>query len=256
MGAPISGHCACRGAASVWGAMTADTEGVAEIETELFMPRRPGRGLGERRVNLAVALAVLAATVLGAALGGIWIGYRFFWKPPEVISRLDVEIQHWRQVVEQDPGNFEALYKLGWSYYQKADIAQALTYTEAAVGLQPDHAGSLFNLGLMYSDLQLHDQALVQFKLLADRYPRHELAWLALGRTYLELGRSDDALKALLHTIEINPASADIRFALGTAYERRSDSERALAEYREAIRYDPKHAPATTALRRMGVTEP
>lgn len=206
-----------------------------------------------RETSIPTAIGVLVATFLLVLSVGLFVGYRFFWNQFDQTSRLDAEAARWSGELDRDANNFQAVYQLGWTYFQKGDLARALAYNQKAVELQSQHAGAIYNLGMTYFGLKQYESAGVQFKRLADQYPRHELAWLSLGRTYLELGKKDEAVQALEHTLAINPTSSDIRFSLGQAYDQTGKKDAAIAQYKEALRYDPQYKQATEALSRLGV---
>lgn len=209
----------------------------------------------ETRVSLLMAAAVVLGTVGLVVAVGLYIGYRTVWNQFDRTDRLTAETARWSEAAATNPGDFEAQYQLGWSQFQRGNLAEALEAFQAAVDLKPEHVGALYNLGLTYFELKQYDQAVAPFKAVAERFSRHELAWLSLGRSYLEMGQLDQALSALLHAAGINPSSADTRFYLGTAHERLGNIEVAIQEYRESLRYDPLYKEATEALRRLGVTD-
>lgn len=205
-------------------------------------------------ISLLAALGILLGTFVLVLTVGLVVGYQFYWNKFDQTPRLDAEVAKWSGLLAQEPDNFEAAYQLGWSYFQKGDLDEALEYSRKAAELRPEHAGALYNIGITYFALQQFEPASLAFKQLADQYPRHELAWYGLGRSYLELGRTEEARTTLEHTQVINPTSSDVTYTLGQAYERLGEREKAIEAYQTALRFDPMYKSASEALEKLGVT--
>ncbi len=121
-------------------------------------------------------------------------------------KKYDVAIGTLKQIVENDPNDFQAWTELGTAYLLKEDPAKAESAYQKAVEIRP----------------------------------RFFLAALALGRVYLAGKKFDEAVEILNNAVKLQPQSADANHLLGEAYLQIKKGSQAVGYLNEAIRLDPQ----------------
>jgi tetratricopeptide (TPR) repeat protein len=115
-------------------------------------------------------------------------------------------ILHYRQVLEQKPGLYEAELNLGIVLFEEKQFAAALPLLESAVATKP-----------------------------AEFRPRY-----FLGRTYYELNRVGDAETALAEAVKADPQSGQAALLLARVLVRQDKIAAAAEQYRRAAEVDPE----------------
>lgn len=110
-----------------------------------------------------------------------------------------------KQLVANDPNDFQAWTELGTVYLLSKDLAEAEKAYEQSTGVRPT-----FFLGLMN-----------------------------LGRVRLMQQKFDAAIPVLSKAVEVKPASADANFYLGEAYLQIKKGSKAVGYFYEALKLDP-----------------
>lgn len=111
-----------------------------------------------------------------------------------------------RQLVENDPSDFQAWTELGTAYLLKDDAVNAETSYQKAIQIRP----------------------------------KFFLANLALGRVYLVEKKFNEAVEVLSGAVKLQPQSADANQMLGEAYLQVKKGSAAVGYLNEAIRLDPQ----------------
>lgn len=179
----------------------------------------------------------------------------------------------YRRILDQSPGQLDALQLLGVIEYQKGNFQDAADLLERAVGLAPREAGILCNLGLALLQLERPADALVALdRALAvkSNFPealsnrgnalralgRHKEAAASyrravrfrpdfaealhnLGATLLELQRPGDALESLDRVLALVSNNGEAHYWRGNALLALDRPEEALASYRHALQLRP-----------------
>src|ERR1700748_38208 len=104
-------------------------------------------------------------------------------------GRLDEACALYEQTLAADPNNAEALYLLGYLWFQKGELRRALELIGRAIDLQPSNAGYRYNRALILQQTNLLEAAAVDFQHVANAEPADLGAWEGLGETQLRLGR-------------------------------------------------------------------
>ena len=72
--------------------------------------------------------------------------------------------ENFKQVLEQDPANIEAIRGLARSYMQMGKYQEALALFNQAIALQPDYAPSYANRGILHDRMQQHSAAVADYR--------------------------------------------------------------------------------------------
>ncbi len=121
-----------------------------------------------------------------------------------------------RQVIAQDPRNFEAQANLAFAYLQAERYDKAVAQYNRALSLDPKNAD----------------------------------CWANIGFAYQKLGKMGKAADAIYHSVELNPNNVDARMNLAALYENAGAFDKAVTQYEEAIRTDGKRGEAYSGVAR------
>lgn len=103
---------------------------------------------------------------------------------------------------------YSALSNLGWAYYGKGDLVDAMTELRQAVLINPDYCVGHYRLAQVYLDYGLTEQALEEASMVLenDRCPIQD-AHRIVGVANLRLGMGDDAAQAFQSCVSLAPRS-------------------------------------------------
>ena len=205
----------------------------------------------EPEIRLAKAISITVSVLIGFVLLWTFLGYSFIRQRGDFTTRLDNEKSRYEDQLTSVPVNIEALFHLGWTYYQKKNLDRAEDVYLQVIALKPKHAGARYNLGLVYLDKGKYALAEKEFIFLVTRYPRHKDALVGLGKSQIELGKFAEADVVLRQALVLEPTSADAHYFLGLALEKKASLEEARKEYKLALRYVPDYQQALQALKRV-----
>lgn len=181
-----------------------------------------------------------------------------------------------REVLAQDPRNFDALLFLGMIAYQQRRHAQAAELMSRAVAINPSHAPAFNNLGIAleasgdaeqaagayqralalqptYADPHVNlgallatrgdlDRAAASFRRALELAPGQPVILGNLGNVLRELGKLDEAEACLRRSLDSDPRRAPTYAFLGQVLQAQGRSSDAIASYRESLALDPRSA--------------
>jgi predicted TPR repeat methyltransferase len=124
-------------------------------------------------------------------------------------GRLEPAQALYRQVLELDPRQFDALHLLGVIARQQGDTAGAMSLISQAIAVDDAQANAHCNLGVALLDAGLAEDALASHERAIERNPAYALAWSNRGNALRKLGRLDDALLSYQRALELQPTYAE-----------------------------------------------
>ncbi|HEX9297066.1 MAG TPA: tetratricopeptide repeat protein [Polyangiaceae bacterium] len=187
----------------------------------------------------------------------------------ERVKKPDVCIDLWREVLESDPDNVEALGNLGGLYERAKDYSALATVLEKQSELTYDPAQRtqiLGKLAVIYGDRLNNDEGAVSaWRTLLTLDPNDRKAQEALKKKYLALGRWDDLeifysetgkWDEFIRVLETQEAreqdkAAKIGLLMKIAElwgDKKKKDDRAARSYEKVLELDPDHLPAAEAL--------
>jgi tetratricopeptide (TPR) repeat protein len=114
------------------------------------------------------------------------------------------------QVLELNPTNLDALYGIGFLYYQAyGDPNQSLSYLERCTAADPDNIACLNYLATVQSALGDQAGALGSYRRLMTTETRNPRHFLDAGRAYMNSGDCASALPVLREGYELQREAAD-----------------------------------------------
>lgn len=151
-------------------------------------------------------------------------------------GRLEPARDLYRQVLADNPRQFDALHLLGVIERQQGDARRAVELIEAALQVDPDQARAHCNLGAALQDLGQPERALASYEAALRLDPQYALAWDNRGNTLRRLGRTVHALESYERALVLKPVYAEawchraiVLHDLGRFADAAASAERALA---------------------------
>jgi Tfp pilus assembly protein PilF len=164
----------------------------------------------------------------------------------------DGAVESYRKVLEIEPDNVTALYEIGYSYYAKKDLANALDYATRAAGRSsPLKAAALTLVGNIQDDRKEPAKAIEAYEQALQLDPRIPLLHFNLGITYAGLGQATKARQAFETGIEVNPNHASSHYALGRMYAREGYRVPAILAFARFLVLEPATRRSADALQRL-----
>jgi predicted O-linked N-acetylglucosamine transferase (SPINDLY family) len=166
----------------------------------------------------------------------------------------------YRQILELDSGQPDALHLLGVLKNQMGDPAASAELIRRAVALEPgrvEYHNSLGNALRAQGDLRA---AAASFEQALTLDPHRAEVFTNLGALMEEAGNLEDATLCYLRALEINPDYGDAHYTLANLLKRSGNLEEALKHYQQVIEQVLEYAPEAlnnmgTTLRRLGRVE-
>jgi predicted TPR repeat methyltransferase len=124
-------------------------------------------------------------------------------------GRLEPAQALYRQVLELDPRQFDALHLLGVIARQQGDVTAAIGLISQAIAVDAAQANAHCNLGVALLDAGRAEEALASHERAIERNPAYALAWSNRGNALRALTRPDEALLSYRRALEIQPHYAE-----------------------------------------------
>lgn len=156
-------------------------------------------------------------------------------------GRVDQAAAAYRQILEADPDNANALHLLGLTERQAGRGQEALRLIRQALALAPHLIDARLNLANILLARGDAGAALAQWRAVLVLDPAHPAAWHALGAASAGHGGAGRpiAIRALRRAGRLAPHRADIMHDLGLLLRQDDRIEEAIACQRCALQLDP-----------------
>lgn len=151
----------------------------------------------------------------------------------------DPDVARWRQEVEQDPGNVEALMRLGVSCQNMGRLEEAAEILGQVVAQIPDNYMARVRLGSVLKARGLYQQSLEHYLCAESGAGASAVFHADLGEIYYNLGRTDEAISQLRKAVKLDAEYWRSHFLLSFAYGDIGHYQDALEESRVASRLNP-----------------
>lgn len=161
----------------------------------------------------------------------------------------------YRDILDTDPGHFDALLHLGLTALQCGEPENAIASIRAALVLAPDSAAGHCHLATALQLMREHEEAIVHYEQALAAEPDMAEAYFGLGNAFRLSDRLDEAVASYQRAIAIDPDYAEAHCSLGLAYHAMQLHERALAAYQAALDVDPDYPEAHCGLGRVLQTQ-
>jgi predicted O-linked N-acetylglucosamine transferase (SPINDLY family) len=163
-------------------------------------------------------------------------------------GRLPAAEQIYRQILEVQPNNAEALHLLGVVNAQVGNHQFAVEYIRRALTMKPDWAEARTNLGNALSDQGKLDEAVACYRRALELKPEYAEAHYNLGVAFRDQGKLNEAVVCYRRALELTPDLAEAHNNLGNALKDQGKLDDAAACYRRALELKPEYAEAHSNL--------
>lgn len=166
-------------------------------------------------------------------------------------GRLKQAQQLYRDVLQRDTANFDALQLLGLCHYQDDQPALALQCLDAALALRRDVASVFNHRGIVLRALQRPAEALADFDAAIALTPDHADALYNKGNALVTMGDHPSALPLFQRAVALQPRNAKYLNNLASCWSELDNQAKALACYQRVLEIDPA---SVTGLINIGLT--
>lgn len=139
-----------------------------------------------------------------------------------------------RLILEQEPGNEEALYKICfWTDFTGRN-EEGIELHKRIIEDDPYSELAWFNLGAAYQGLKLYEKAIDAYKYAVAIDEKFDYAYRNMGDAFIRLRKYRDAIEALEKVLELSRPEDVIYEAIGHCYDRLKNYAQARFYYRKA----------------------
>lgn len=135
------------------------------------------------------------------------------------IQEIDEAISAYKQVLEIDPNEIEALFNIASIYQMQGKFEEAVKYSEMGMKIESDKQPFFYSgTGNLYDLLGDYDKAVEIYLEGIEKFPKAEFLHSDLGIVYLSQQKEKMAESEFIKTIEINPLYSAAHYLLGEIY--------------------------------------
>jgi predicted O-linked N-acetylglucosamine transferase (SPINDLY family) len=154
------------------------------------------------------------------------------------------------------PDSDKIINNQGVNLAKQGKFAQAATYFQRAIALNPTEAEFHNNLGIALTEQGQPTEAIACYQQAITLNPNYAQAYYNLGNTFKEQGKFEQAAQAYQQAITLNPQIASMHLNLGNVFQEQGQFAQAIACYQRALTLNPINANIYlnfgVALRRQG----
>ncbi len=137
-------------------------------------------------------------------------------------------------VLEMDPNNEEALYKICfWTDFTGRN-EEGIKLHQKIIDQFPYNELAWFNLAAAYQGIKLYEKAIDAYQYAVVIDDKFDYAWRNMGDAYLRLRRYKDAIEVLQKVLELSRPEDVIYEAIGHCYDKLHNYAQARFHYRKA----------------------
>lgn len=140
-------------------------------------------------------------------------GFSLYAQSSFALQKFDDAICGYKKVVELNPNNYVALFRLGNSYYHTNRFTDALAWYQKAAQKQPHDSKVLFNIGETYAKLGQPEKAIGYYQKVQHETASIPQAGLRLAECYRSLGEHTKAQEILIAISKDTKTPDTIKFA-------------------------------------------
>ncbi len=157
-------------------------------------------------------------------------------------GRLDQAAALYERVLEADPDDAEALFRLGVLHHRRGELDRAMEPLTRAVAIAPDHVMARTTLGIVLVALNRPAEALAHCREAARLRPGEAVFHSNLANVLRLLRHFDQARAAYAEAIRLDPNLAIAHAHLGLVLVEQNDIDGARRAFARAVELDPTRA--------------
>ena len=144
-----------------------------------------------------------------------------------------------RMILEQEPGNEEALYKICfWTDFTGRN-EEGIRLHQQIIEELPFNELAWFNLGAAYQGLKLYEKAIDAYQFAVAIDEKFDYSWRNMGDAYIRLRKFKDAIEVLEKVLELARPEDVIYEAIGHCHDKMGNFAQARFNYRKASHLSP-----------------
>lgn len=157
-------------------------------------------------------------------------------------GNLDQAVNCYREILQRQPRNADALHLLGVARHQQGDSAGAVEMISGAIAINSAFAPYHFSLGNVLKEMGRLDDAAGCYERATRIDARAAGAWFALGNTRALQERFAEAEACFEKALALEPGLAAAHHNLADVLKNLGRPGEAIAHYREVLKLDPGFA--------------
>lgn len=147
-----------------------------------------------------------------------------------------------RLILEQEPNNEEALYKICfWTDFTGRN-EESIRLHQSIIDEYPYNELAWFNLAAAYQGLKLYEKSVDAYKYALVINEKFDYAYRNMADAYIRMRKYRDAIEALEKVVELARPEDVIYEAIGHCYERLKNPAQARFYYRKASHLNPEES--------------
>jgi tetratricopeptide (TPR) repeat protein len=159
-------------------------------------------------------------------------------------GRLEAAAENFLAVLQADPRQHEALFKLALTCNLQGKLDDAAAYYQRVLSLTPNMPEANNNLGEVYYRQGLLDKALAKFERARAQRPRSIEAHNNMGNVLKDQGKFEEALVCYARADRLKPNDPAVQCNMGDVLRRLNRFDEAIGRLRKAIAIKPELAEA------------
>ena len=157
-------------------------------------------------------------------------------------GRLAEAAALYQQILQSQPGHFDALHLLGVIYFQSGHNGPAVELIGQAIAINPAHPAPYLNIGLALKGLGRAAEALAHYDKAIALKPNYPDAFNNRAAALQELNRTEEALASYDQAVALDPGFVEAWNNRGTVLRDLKRPDDALASYDRALALKPDFA--------------
>ena len=159
-------------------------------------------------------------------------------------GKIDQAESIYRQLLELDPKNSDALRLLGLIAYQTGNYQVAVDMIGMAIEINPNVASFHLNQGIVFQELKQWDAAVASYNSAIALKPDYAEAYCNRGNALKELKQLDVAVDSYDKAIALKPELMEAYYNRGISLKELNQTDAAIASYDRAIALKPDYVEA------------
>ncbi len=160
------------------------------------------------------------------------------------VGRNDVAIDYMQQALRLHPEFPEVHNNLGTALAAQGRLEEAVASYQHSLRLKPHQADAYYNLGNALKDQRKVEEAIGSYQQALRLKPDFAEAYNNLGIVLKDQGKLEEAITSYQQALRLKPDHAGAHNNLGTAFKDQGKLEEAITHFQQALRLKPDHAGA------------
>jgi predicted O-linked N-acetylglucosamine transferase (SPINDLY family) len=156
-------------------------------------------------------------------------------------NSLDEAKKIYKEIIEIEKENFQAMHLLGVVFFQQKDYDQGIQFIEKSLQINNKNYSALNNLGNIFLELKKYPEAIEKYKKALALNKNYIAAIYNLGNVYKAISQYKIALEYYYKAIISDPKFFDAYYDYAELLERTGRTEDALIYYSKLLELSPEY---------------